>query len=57
MDFFFMMSLLLPNRVDEGIKAVLRSRIDKWEKGKFCDEMVEGMMKPYINPCLEENST
>jgi hypothetical protein len=32
-----------------GIKAVLRSRIDKWEDGSFLDEMVEGLTKPYIN--------
>lgn len=44
-----MLSLLLPNRVEMGIKAVLRSRIDLWEDGSFLDEMVEGLVKPYIN--------
>ena len=40
-DFFFQLSLLLPNRVAVGITAVLGSLIDKWEKGSFLDEMVE----------------
>ena len=44
----------MPNRVAVGIKAVLESRIDKWEEGSFCDEMVEDMMRPFINSCISQ---
>ena len=47
-DFFFMLSLLLPNRVAVGIEAVLGSMIDKWEEGVFLDEIEEGLTKPFI---------
>ena len=45
----FMLSLLLPNRVDVGIKAVFGTLIDKWEDGEFLDEMDNEVVKPYIN--------
>ena len=56
-DFFFQLSLLLPNRVAVGITAVLGSLIDKWEKGSFLDEMVEDLVKPFIKPFWTEFRT
>ena len=49
-DFYFMISLLLANRVAVGIKAVLGSLIDRWEEGVFLDELVDGLLKPFIGP-------
>ena len=47
-DFFVQVSLLMPNRVAVGVKAILNTEISRWQRESFIDEVDLTITKPYI---------